>query len=536
MNCSENDVLNIKDLSFCYPGSKKWTLDGLNLHIGRGERLALIGSSGSGKSTIAKVLLQIMPAGCVCRGEILLNSFDLLRMQQHELEKVRGEQIGLVFQDPLTRLNPLITIGEHLIDTLQAHQPDKHSFWIRSRAKELLEKVGIDSQRFNAYPHQFSGGMRQRVAIALAIALNPSLIIADEPTSSLDVAIANQIMNELSTLCEELNSSLLLISHDLALASRWCQRIAILDEGKIVEEELNYEFLRDAKSFRGQRLISAARAREESSVVLKPKKEIILEVDRLRCWHPMSGLPWEIKWIKAVDEISFSLRVGETLGVVGVSGCGKSTLCRALLGLIPIRGGEVKLHGKNLESLTKKALKISRQSMQMVFQDPFASLNPKMTVIEIVSDPLLIHGLTSKGIAKEKARYFLEKVGLTPVENFQKRFPNQLSGGQQQRVAIARVLTLNPKVLICDESISMLDVEIQADILELLSSLQETLGLAILFITHDLSVAGSFCHRVIVLDQGKIVEEGTSDQIMCHPQASLTRELVNVSPRISSTT
>ncbi len=534
MNCSQKDVLNIKDLSLSYPSSARWVLDELNLKLASGESLALIGSSGSGKSTIAKVLLQILPQGTFCTGEVLVHDKNLMKLTLHDLKKLRGELIGLVFQDPTSRLNPLMTIGNHLLDTLRAHRPAQSADWMRHRAEKLLHKVGIYPQRFNAYPHEFSGGMRQRIAIALAIALDPPLIIADEPTSSLDVAIANQIMNELRTLCNELGSSLLLISHDLALASRWCSRMAILENGKIVEERSNREFLAAPQSLLGKKLITAAKSREEFIRITKPGEKKLLEVDRLRCWHPLSGLPWKTKWVKAIDEVSFSLRVGETLGIVGVSGCGKSTLCRALLGLMAIRGGEVRLLGNNLVTLKKQALKIARQSMQLVFQDPFSSLNPKLTVLETIADPLLIHGLSNLSQAKEQARDLLEQVGLTPVEDFQKRLPHQISGGQQQRVAIARALALKPKVLICDESVSMLDAEIQSEILELLRSLQKTLGLAIIFITHDLSVASSFCHRIIVLDQGKIVEEGPAEVIVRQPKAELTKKLVSASPRITS--
>ncbi len=535
MNCSQKDVLNIKDLSVSYPHSKKWVLEELNLNMACGERLALLGSSGCGKSTVAKALLQIIPPGSICRGEILLSGNNLLTISNEALHKLRGELIGLVFQDPGTRLNPLMTIGEHLIDTLYAHQPDQSPSLIRIRAEELLDKVGINPQRFNSYPHEFSGGMRQRVAIALAIALNPPLIIADEPTSSLDVSIASQIMGELSFLCDELGSSLLLITHDLAIASRWCSRMAIIDQGRIVEDCPTQQLIDSPRSSIAKRLVAAAKIREESTPLVKPGETVVLEVDRLRCWHALGGTPWKPSWVRSIDEVSFSLRKGETLGVVGVSGCGKSTLCRALLGLIPIRGGEVKLLGTNLANLKGSDLKVFRQSLQMVFQDPFASLNPKMTVLEAISDPLLLHDLATKTSVKEKVRLLLQQVGLTPVDNFINRLPEHLSGGQQQRVAIARSLSLSPKVLICDESISMLDLEIQSDILSLLRLLQKNLGLAIIFVTHDLSVASSFCHRVIVLERGRIVEEGPAEQVFQTPKSLLTKELVRFSPTIFST-
>mgnify|MGYP001322607874 CR=1 FL=1 len=534
MSSSLGDVLNIQDLKVRYPNSRKWVLNGFNLNISAGERLALIGSSGSGKSTVAKALMQILPSGSRCEGQLLLVGKELLNLNDLELEKARGELLGLVFQDPMTRLNPLMTIGDHLLDTLKAHNSRQTSLSLRARAEELLEKVGLNPARFDAYPHEFSGGMRQRVAIALAIALNPPLIIADEPTSSLDVAVANQVMSELSRLCDELGSSLLLISHDLALASRWCQRMAIIQEGAVIEEGYTNDVLGSPKSFLGKRLVAAAKAIEAKAENETSNSEVILEVDRLRCWYSVGNMPWEVNWIKAINEVSFSLRFGETLGLVGVSGCGKSTLSRALLGLLPIRGGEVKLLGKTLINSTKKFNQKSKQLMQMVFQDPFASLNPKMTVLEIVSDPILIHQLSTYAKAKEKTRRLIEQVGLMPPEDFLNRMPNQLSGGQQQRVAIARALALNPKVLICDESVSMLDAEVQGEILTLLRSLQRKLGLAILFITHDLSVAHSFCERIIVLDQGKIIEEGLANQVFTKPASPVSRKLVRACPRITT--
>ncbi|WP_036901536.1 ABC transporter ATP-binding protein [Prochlorococcus sp. MIT 0601] len=532
MTSFPGDVLNIKNLRMCYPASNQWILDGFNLNIAVGERVALIGSSGSGKSSVAKSLLQILPNGSLCKGDLVLCGKDLLTLSDKEMQNFRGEKVGFVFQDPMNRLNPLMTIGDHLIDTLKAHKPDKTSLWHRHRSEELLVKVGIDVARFNSFPHEFSGGMRQRLAIALAISLNPPLIVADEPTSSLDVSVANQIMTELSNLCDELGTALLLITHDLALAARWCGRMSIIQHGKIVEEGLSTDVVANPISLIGKRLVFAAREREQNNCVTRTNQHCVLDVDQVRCWHANGGLPWQPNWIKAVNEVSFSLYAGETLGVVGLSGCGKSTLCSALLGLTPIRGGCIKLCGQDLTTLNSQSLRKARQSLQMVFQDPCASMNPKMTVLDAIADPLLIHNMFNRHQAKEKARILLGQVGLTPVEDFHARFPNQLSGGQQQRVAIARALALNPQVLICDESVSMLDVEIQAEILALLSSLQETLGLSILFITHDLSLARGFCHRTLLLDQGIVVEEGPSEKLFQRPQHALTKQLIKDSPTL----
>ncbi len=525
-------VLDIQDFSMRYPNSDGWILNGLTMNIESGERFALVGSSGCGKSTVAKSVLQLLPYGSTCKGKLVVTGQDPRELDQAKLRTLRGEAVGLIFQDPMTRLNPLMTVGGHLLDIFKAHRPHQDLSWAQARAKELLDQVGISHVRFNAYPHELSGGMRQRLAIALALALKPPLIIADEPTTNLDVVIANQIMSELSNLCNQSGTALLLITHDLALALRWCESMAILDQGHIVEKSQSQELLMSPQSFIGKRLVSAARERERNRVSLLLQDELVLEVNRLRCWHLCGGVPWNKKWIKAVDEVSFELHSGETLGVVGSSGCGKSTLCRALMGLVPIRGGEVKIKGKNIFKLQGQSLRKTRKLMQMVFQDPFASLNPKMTVGQAIADPLLIHNLSSSGKAREQTRSLLQAVGLNPPEEFENRLPHQLSGGQQQRVAIARALALNPKVLICDESVSMLDAEIQSEVLALLSSLQKQLGLAMIFVTHDLSVARGFCHRLIVLDQGRIVEEGSGQKLFDSPQAEITRKLLDVSPRL----
>ena len=525
-------VLELEQLRLRYPGSEHWTLNGLDLKLHPGEKLALVGASGCGKSTVARAVLQLLPAGSHCDGELKLNGSDPRSLDRPALRRLRGNAAGLVFQDPMTRLNPLMTVGGHLLDTLSAHRPNSSNRWLRTRSEELLEKVGIGASRFRAYPHELSGGMRQRLAIALAIALEPPLLIADEPTTSLDVAVAGQVMAELSGLCDELGSALLLISHDLAMAARWCGRMAMLDGGRKVEDGPSDLLLTAPASDMGQRLVEAARAREGGRSPERPQTQTVLQVEEMRCWHVIGGVPWAPIWLKAVDGVSFNLRAGESLGVVGASGCGKSTLCRALMGLTGIRGGRVDLLGQNLLTLRGRPLRQARRAVQMVFQDPLACLNPALPVADAIADPLLIHGLCSKAAARERSRALLEQVGLSPAEQFQNRLPRQLSGGQQQRVAIARALALEPKVLICDESVSMLDAEVQAEVLTLLRDLQKDLGLAMIFVTHDLSVASGFCHRVIVLDKGRIVEEGPGDRIFEDPQATISRTLVDACPRL----
>jgi peptide/nickel transport system ATP-binding protein len=529
---SPGPVLRLEGLVVRYPGSDQPTLDGLHLELAAGERLALVGPSGCGKSTVARAVLQLLPPGSSCLGGLELAGQDPRQLPRTELRRLRGEAVGLVFQDPMTRLNPLLTIGEHLRDTLAAHRPQWERQRIRRRATDLLARVGIAPERYGSYPHEFSGGMRQRLAIALAMALEPPLVIADEPTTSLDVAVAGQVMGELCTLCEETGSALLLITHDLAMAGRWCGQIAVLDQGRLVEQAPSRQLLTTPGSDLAKRLVGKAREREGSQGRAAEDGPVLLELQELRSWHPLPSPPWQQRWLKAVDGVSLSLHAGETIGLVGASGCGKSSLCRALIGLAPVRGGSVRLEGQDLRRLRGQELRQARRRIQMVFQDPLACLNPQMSVGEAVADPLQIHGLASRAEARQQARAQLAAVGLEPPESFENRLPRQLSGGQQQRVAIARALVLRPKVLLCDESVSMLDAEVQAEVLELLRRLQRELGLGMLFVTHDLSVASGFCHRVIVLEGGRIVEEGPGSRLLADPRAEITRTLVEACPRL----
>ena len=524
-------VLALDQLLVRYPGAPTPTLDGLDLRLWRGDRLALVGPSGCGKSTVARAVLQLLPPGSACEGRLELAGRDPRQLDRGGLRRLRGEAVGLVFQDPMTRLNPLLTVGEHLRDPLAAHRPGGQR-QRRVQVEELLERVGIPPARYGSYPHEFSGGMRQRVAIALAMALSPPLVIADEPTTSLDVAVTTQVMAELCGLCQEAGSALLLITHDLAMAGRWCERIAVLDGGRLVEEGPSRQVLTVPVSAVGQRLVHAAREREGRTSVAPAGAPVVLEVEALRSWHPLPSPPWRARWLKAVDGVSFTLHEGETIGVVGASGCGKSTLCRALMGLAPVRGGAVRLMGQDLRHLRGGALRRERRQLQMVFQDPLACLNPQLSVGEAVADPLLIHRLASRSEARQRAREQLAAVGLEPADAFEGRRPRQLSGGQQQRVAIARALILQPRVLLCDESVSMLDAEVQAEVLALLRELQGRLGLGLIFVTHDLSVASGFCHRVIVLEGGRIVEEGPGSELLSHPKAPITRTLVESCPRL----
>jgi peptide/nickel transport system ATP-binding protein len=316
------------------------------------------------------------------------------------------------------------------------------------------------------------------------------------------------------------------------MAGRWCDEIAVLERGRLVERGPARDVLVAPRSPLAQRLVARAREREGGIRTAPEPAAPLLEIAGLRCWHPLPSPPWRQRWLKAVDNVSLTVGRGETVGLVGTSGCGKSTLCRALMGLAPVRGGAVRLEGTDLRQLRGEALRQARRGIQMVFQDPLACLNPQMRVGDAVADPLLIHGLANRSEARERARAALASVGLNPPEAFDQRLPRQLSGGQQQRVAIARALILEPRVLLCDESVSMLDAEVQTEVLALLRDLQQRLGLGMVFVTHDLAVASGFCHRVIVLEGGRIVEEGPGAQLLRRPQAPVTRALVDACPRL----
>ena len=536
-------MLEIKDLKIAYPtelSSPSWAIDGVSLSIGKGETLGLVGESGCGKSTIGKAILRLLPNRTHVEGEITFEGRSLLSLSSKQLEKFRGEAVGLVFQDPMTRLDPLMTIGDHCVETLQAHRRNLTYRQAKSQACTVLEKVKIPANRWSQYPHEFSGGMRQRVAIALALLLNPKLIIADEPTTSLDVTVSAEILRELKRLCSEEQMGLLLISHDLALVGEYCDQLAVMKGGKIVESGAVKTVFNTPEHPYTRSLLAAAlhlQLREEKSTAIKGK-ETVLKVDNLKQYYTLEGnfldsfLKKDKKFIKAVDEVNFELYRGEIFGLVGESGCGKSTLSRTLLQLIKPTGGKVEFLGEDLTPLSAEKMRPKRRLMQMIFQDPLACLNPLMTVGESIADPLLIHQKVSLETAKKQVLEMLDRVGLTPVEEFYRRYPRELSGGQQQRVAIARALITRPELVICDEPVSMLDASVQTQVLELMLELQKLFNLTYLFITHDLWLARFLCDRIAVMTAGKIVEMGDTEQIFSHPQHPYTQKLIAAAPRI----
>ena len=536
-------MLEIKNLKIAYPtelSSPSWAIDGVSLSIGKGETLGLVGESGCGKSTIGKAILRLLPNRTHVEGEITFEGRSLLSLSSKQLEKFRGEAVGLVFQDPMTRLDPLMTIGDHCVETLQAHRRNLTYRQAKNQACTVLEKVKIPANRWSQYPHEFSGGMRQRVAIALALLLNPKLIIADEPTTSLDVTVSAEILRELKRLCSEEQMGLLLISHDLAMVGEYCDRLAVMKGGKIVESGLVKTVFKAPQHPYTRSLLTAAlhlQLREEKSTAIQGK-ETVLKVDNLKQYYTLEGnfldsfFKKEKKFIKAVDEVNFELYRGEIFGLVGESGCGKSTLSRTLLQLIKPTGGKVEFLGEDLTPLSGEKMRPKRRLMQMIFQDPLACLNPLMTVGESIADPLLIHQKISLETAKKQVLEMLDRVGLTPTEEFYRRYPRELSGGQQQRVAIARALITRPELVICDEPVSMLDASVQTQVLELMLELQKLFNLTYLFITHDLWLARFLCDRIAVMTAGKIVEMGDTEQIFSHPQHPYTQKLIAAAPRI----
>tara|TARA_B100000963_G_scaffold34475_1_gene25597 strand:- start:1018 stop:2613 length:1596 start_codon:yes stop_codon:yes gene_type:complete len=525
MRINSSKIIQINNLSVCYGFQGKLILRDLKLDIKRGEHLAVIGPSGCGKSTFAKSLVQMLPKSAICDGDIFIDGKNLKTLNKEQLQLFRREKFGYIYQDSLKRLNPLMTVGAHLSELFKIHQPNQSNSLIRENVNEMFLKVGIDSKRINSYPHEFSGGMRQRVCIAMALALRPSIIIADEPTTSLDTFNSYQIMNQLLSLCRNFNSTLILISHDINLAAQWCKKVVIFSDGNIEEYGQIKEVLNSPKSKIGQKLVQSANSLKLKNF-LKKDNQLILEVDNLRCWFRLNSSVFNPKWHKAINNVSFQLFRNETLGFVGMSGSGKTTLGRTLVGLLDKRGGSIKFN-INQEKIPIN-LKIQKaKNIQMIFQDPFSSLNPKMTIRNILEDILLIHDFSDKALIQRKVKSILKKLDLPIDDIFLASYPNELSGGQLQRVAIARALLIKPEILICDESFTMLDASVKIEILKLLRRIQKEMNLSIIFITHDLLLAKKFCNRLLIINDGIIIEEGDSINIFNNPKHPITRKLID---------
>ena len=541
-------LLEVNNLRVAYPHRSNhetiWAVDNVSFTLKPGDKLGLVGESGCGKSTIGRAIMRLLPAGSKTEGEVLYQGKSIFDLNPAELRLLRGEVVALVFQDPMTRLDPLMTIGDHCIETLKAHQPKLSYQEAKQKSIDALAAVRIPSNRWGQYPHEFSGGMRQRVAIALALLLNPKIIVADEPTTSLDVTVSAEILDELTRLCSEREMALLIISHDLAMIGEYCDRIAVMYDGKMVEYGAVKSILYHPQHEYTKSLLQAAlqiqKPQESKFKQTFTKPKPILKVNNLKQYFTLESnfiqqlFSKEKKVIKAVDDINFSLYPGETLGLVGESGCGKSTLSRTILQLIQPTSGTVEFLEEDLTKLNRSQMRVKRRQIQMIFQDPQACLNPLMTIGDSIADPLLIHQLAKPAEAKKEVETMLEKVGLTPADDYYHRYPKELSGGQQQRVAIARALITRPQLVICDEPVSMLDATVQTQVLELMLALKAEFNLTYLFITHDLWVARFFCDRIAVMNAGKIVELDTTENIFDRPTHPYTQKLLSAAPLLVS--
>lgn len=557
-------LLAIENLRVAYPNTKNfsfstqvWAVDDVSFNLNYGEALALVGESGCGKSTLGRAIMRLLPSQSYVEGEVKFQGESVFAYNESQLRLFRGEAVALVFQDPMTRLDPLMTIGDHCLETLKAHQANLSSTLAKKKALETLAAVKIPAERWSQYPHEFSGGMRQRVAIALALLLEPKLIIADEPTTSLDVTVASEILDELIRLCAERQMALLLISHDLAMVGKYCKQVGVMYQGKMVERGQVASIFKSPRHEYTKSLLEAAfhlhkhndndQPLANTSTNLSNSINVsqhnffpLLEVRNLEKYYTLEGNFLQQFWqkkptvIKAVDNINFELYQGEILGLVGESGCGKSTLSRTILQLIRPTNGQVKFLGQDLSLLSNKEIRSLRREIAMIFQDPSACLNPLMTVKEAIADPLLIHQISPKKEVQSLVEKMLEKVGLIPINNFINRYPKELSGGQQQRVAIARALITQPQLVICDEPVSMLDASIQTQVLDLILELKSEFNLTYLFITHDLSVARFLCDRIAVMNKGKIVEIGDTETIFTNPNHPYTQTLLKAAPSLSN--
>ncbi len=550
-------LLSVKHLSITYPHSPQPVVTDVCFQLQAGERLGLVGESGCGKSTLGRAILKLLPDGSQLDGDILLGEQSVNHLSPTQARRFRGEVVSLVFQDPMTRLNPLLTIGDHCIETLLAHTTERSRTQAKQRALAALEAVNIPADRWSQYPHEFSGGMRQRVAIALALLLNPKLIVADEPTTSLDVTVSAQILDELIRLCADRQMGLILISHDLAVVGQYCDRIAVMYAGNIVEMGDTKSILRSPQHPYTKTLLQSAlyleadtSDRGQGERPLAPNHQPILKLTDLQQHYSLgSNLFRQLltpqtdgqrptgghRAIRAVDGISLAIAEGETLGLVGESGCGKSTLSRTILQLIKPTGGKVEFAGQDLSGFGRNAMQHQRREIQMIFQDPHACLNPRMTVGQSILDPLIIHNIATNHTGRPAVEAIMQRVGMDPA-TFYDRYPGELSGGQQQRVAIARALITKPRLVICDEPVSMLDATVRTQVLELMRELKHELNLTYLFITHDLWVARFFCDRIAVMHRGKIVEIGPTAQIFQQPQADYTKTLLSAAPLLRQAT
>jgi ABC-type glutathione transport system ATPase component len=538
---STGPLLAIRDLNVAF-GTREGRVTAvrkLDLDLSAGETLAIVGESGSGKSVTALAIMRLIEReGGRLSGRMLLTrrsgaTIDLATADDRTLRQIRGNEISMVFQEPMTSLNPVLTIGRQLAEVLVLHRNCSPRVAIEE-ARGLMERVRIPdpARRLNQFPHELSGGMRQRAMIAMALACEPRLLIADEPTTALDVTVQAEILALIRKLQDEIGMAMIFITHDMGVVAEIADRVIVMRHGEKVEENALLPLFASPRHSYTQALLAAVpRLGDGSPEPLKAEAEPVLAVSGLvkRFAFKAGLIKRTVAFVHAVDDVSFSLREGETLGLVGESGCGKSTTGRALMRLIEPNAGSIRIAGQDLVGLGKDELRLARRDIQMIFQDPYASLNPRLSIEASVTEPLAIHR-PELGTAqrREIAAGLLERVGLKA--DYLKRFPHQFSGGQRQRLAIARALALKPKIIVADEPVSALDVSIRAQVIELLKELQRDLGVAYLFISHDMAVVEQVSHRVAVMHMGQIVEIGPSAEVLLSPRHAYTRRLLTSVP------
>ena len=537
------NILQVKNLTVSTgTGTKKTDIvNNISFTIERGETFVLLGESGSGKSITALSIMRLLPAAIkISDGSVILHTTNLFQLPENKMRKIRGAKIGMIFQEPQTSLNPVLTAGQQISETLRQHDNLSKKQCIK-RSIELLDAVGIPDaeRRINEYPHQFSGGMKQRIMIAIALAGKPDLLIADEPTTALDVTIQAQVLNLLRKLQSETGMSILFITHDIGVAAQMADHIAVMQNGSIVELKTKKELFSNPENSYTQKLFDAIPSWEkrtdenEIEEIERTERTSLLKVKDLKVYYPIRKGIFKrtIGHVRAVDSVTIDLHAGETVAIVGESGSGKTTMGKGILQLLEVTSGDITYKKTDLNRLDEPSLRKLRSDIQIIFQDPYSSMNPRMMVNDIIQEGMLAQGVgESKKERDEHTVKLLEQVGLLPEYRF--RYPHEFSGGQRQRICIARALAVKPKLIICDEPTSALDVSVQAQILSLLKDLQKEYQLGYLFITHNISVVEYIAHYVAVMYEGKIVEQGAVEKILKNPKNPYTKNLLSAVPRI----
>ncbi|QPC89767.1 ABC transporter ATP-binding protein [Mesorhizobium sp. INR15] len=543
MTPTSEPILTIANLSVSVRGEDgpREVVSNLSLTLKRGETLCIAGESGSGKSMTALAIMQLLPqpAARISAGTIKLGDTELTTLDERRMRRIRGDRIAMIFQEPMTSLNPVLSIGRQLTESIEAHTSLSPAD-ARQRAIEALKAVRISEaeSRLKQFPHELSGGMRQRVMIAMALALEPDVLIADEPTTALDVTVQGEVLELLRDLQQKHGTSVILITHDMGVVAEMADRVIIMRHGSMVEEGTTADiFARPRAEYTKELLAAVPRigagvgrqdTRETKSGQAAHPNAVAVVKDLHVRFDLHGGFFGRVnRRVHAVEGVSFSIAPNETLALVGESGCGKSTTAKALAGLVPY-SGDIAIGGRNLSGLGGTERKAVRRDVQMIFQDPYASLDPRMRVGDLVAEPLVIHGIASKEERHARVAALFERVGLSSAQ--MELYPHEFSGGQRQRVCIARALALRPKLIIADESVSALDVSVQARVLDLLKELQREFGVAYLFISHDMAVVENISDRVAVMYLGQIVEMGTRDQVFSNPRHPYTKRLIEAVP------